>query len=111
MPAAFIVVTIGRKPPLASAKPVTTPVPSATGVVLTAEATPEVPTDTRTSPGRSAMPSAAAHVVARAAGEDRAAVGLGGRLARARRGAAGRAAWPSACSSRSGRHSPSAVAK
>ncbi len=59
MPAAFIVVTIGRKPPLASANPVTTPVPSATGVLLMADATPDVPIETRTSPGSRAMPSAA----------------------------------------------------
>ena len=110
MPAAFIVVTIGRNPPVASANPVTTPVPSATGRLLTVEATPEVPIETRTSPGRRSSPSAAAMLspVPAAIGWPAvvwAATSPGGTT----RGSRG--SWPSAALARSGRQAPSWVAK
>ena len=106
-----MVTTIGRKPPVAFAKPVTTPVPSATRASLTVEATPEVPTERTTSPGSSDEPEGGAHVVAGAGADDRA-----GRRSRAAtapgatmRGSA--TSCPSAAAARSGRHSPVAVEK
>ena len=110
MAAAFIVVTIGRYPPLASAKPVTTPLPSATGTVLTAEATPEVPIESSTSPGWRAMPSAAPMLSpvppATSAPEVVSAATAPGAMMRGRS-----TSWPSAAVARSGRQVLSAVAK
>ncbi len=105
-----MVVTIGRKPPLASANPVTTPVPSATGTVLIAEATPDVPTESSTSPGSSAIPSAAPMLSpVPPATTDPRAVSAATVPGATMRGSA--ASWPSACSRRSWRHEPSRVAK
>ena len=88
MRAALIVVAIGRKPPVASAKPVTEPVPSATGAGLIAEATPEVPIETSDVAGPEAHAERGGHVVAGAAGDRDARGGLGqptvGRARRAR---------------------------
>lgn len=57
---AFSVATSGRKPPAASANPATAPLESVVGSAATAYAVPEVPSDTVTSRGASASPSAAA---------------------------------------------------
>ena len=56
---ALIVHTSGRNRPVASANPATAPDGSSAGTSLTANAVPEVPIDTATSPGRSPSPSAA----------------------------------------------------
>jgi hypothetical protein len=58
--AALSVQTSGRCSPVAEANPATVPVGSAVGTSLTAQATPDVPIDTTTSPGRAPSPSAAA---------------------------------------------------
>ena len=57
--AAFRVATSGRKWPVASAKPATAPETSAAGTSETAVTTPEVPSETTTSPGAAPSPSAA----------------------------------------------------
>src|ERR1035437_1826273 len=49
----------GRKRPVASANPATTPVASVVGAVCTPKTVPLVPSDTTTSPGSSPSPSAA----------------------------------------------------
>src|SRR5699024_1877137 len=56
---ALMVVAIGRKRPVASAKPVTAPLASPGREALTIAHTPEVPIETDTSPGPSDRPSAA----------------------------------------------------
>ena len=54
-----MVVVMGRKRPVASAKPVTVPVASSGLVGLTIAHTPEVPMETETSPSPCERPSAA----------------------------------------------------
>src|SRR2546430_4941772 len=56
---ALTVHTSGRKRPVASAKPATEPEGSAAGTDVTANAGPQVPIDTATSPGARPRPSAA----------------------------------------------------
>ena len=70
---AFSVHTSGRNRPVASAKPHTLPVGSATGSRATVNTVPEVPSDTATSPGLEREPQRGRHVVAGAGGDDRAA--------------------------------------
>ena len=60
MRAAFSVHTSGKKRPVASAKPATSPLPSCVAVSDTANAVPLVPKETTTSPGCAPNPSAAA---------------------------------------------------
>ena len=60
MRAAFKVHTRGRKFPVASAKPATSPLGSLVAILETAKAVPLVPIDTTTSPGCAPTPSAAA---------------------------------------------------
>ena len=57
--AALSVVTIGRRAPVASAKPATVPLGSASSVSVTPKTVPLVPRDTATSPGPSPRPRAA----------------------------------------------------
>ena len=58
--AAFKVQTRGRKYPVPSAKPATSPLASWVGVLETANAVPLVPSETTTSPGSAPRPIAAA---------------------------------------------------
>lgn len=60
MRAAFKVQTSGRKCPVPSANPATSPVASCVGVFETANAVPLVPSETTTSPGSAPTPIAAA---------------------------------------------------
>jgi hypothetical protein len=107
---ALTVQTSGRKRPVASAKPATAPEASAAGTAVTANAVPEVPIDTATSPGRRPSPSAAPmlspvpaattapHAVSPTASAGRATLGSS-------------AAWPSAADTTSGSHCPAASEK
>ena len=75
-------VAIGRKRPVASAKPVTAPVASSGRVGLTIAHTPEVPIETDTSPGALGQAERRAHVVPGAGGDRGAGGGAGHDLLR-----------------------------
>ena len=99
---ALIVHTSGRNRPVASANPATAPDGSAAGTSVTANAVPEVPIDTATSPGCRPSPSAAPMLSPVPA--DTAAPQPVCPTTSAGRATLGTATgWPSAASARSGR--------
>ena len=106
--APFNVHASGKYAPVASAKPVTKPFSSCTLSLLQALATPEVPTDTHTSPGCNSKPRAAAILspvpAAIAAPEEvRPTISLGSAI----RGSL--TLWPKNCSANSGKKRRSRV--
>ena len=75
--AAFSVTAMGRYSPLASAKPATVPLGSATAREATENTVPLVPTDTTTSPGSAPRPRRGGRVVPGAGTEQDAVPGSG----------------------------------
>ncbi len=104
---ALTVQTSGRKRPVASANPAMAPDGSAAGTVVTANAVPEVPIDTATSPGCRPSPSAAP-MLSPVPGASTAPVPVSPTASQGPATRGSRGSWPRAATATSGSQRPAA---